>query len=172
MFQAPVLLPWRTVERNVLLPAEVFGGDKLASAEKARAAIDLVGLAEFTRSFPRQLSGGMQQRVALARVLAYEPELVLMDEPFGSLDEFTREAMNLELLRVTDAARMTVAFVTHNIGEAVFLSDRVVVMTPRPGEVAGVIDVSLERPRNISVMHDRAFSDLVFEVRHILGGKP
>ena len=171
MFQAPVLLPWRTVERNVLLPAEVFGGDKLASTEKARAAIDLVGLAEFTRSFPHQLSGGMQQRVALARVLAYEPELVLMDEPFGSLDEFTREAMNLELFRVTDAARMTVAFVTHNIGEAVFLSDRVVVMTPRPGEVAGVIDVGLERPRDISVMHDRAFSDLVFEVRDILGGK-
>lgn len=171
MFQAPVLLPWRTVQRNVLLPAEVFRADMPASAEKARAAIELVGLSEFARSYPRQLSGGMQQRVALARVLAYEPDVVLMDEPFGSLDEFTREAMNLELLRITDAAEMTVVFVTHNIAEAVFLSDRVVVMTPRPGEVAGVVDVGLERPREVLMMHDPAFSDLVFEVRRVLGGK-
>jgi NitT/TauT family transport system ATP-binding protein len=105
-------------------------------------------------------------------VLAYEPQLILMDEPFGALDEFTREAMNLELLRVTDAADVTVGFVTHNIAEAVFLSSRVVVMTPRPGEVAGIVDVALPRPREISMMHDRIFSDLVFEVRGLLGGKP
>jgi NitT/TauT family transport system ATP-binding protein len=171
MFQAPVLLPWRTVEKNVLLPAEVFGGDRRVSVDKARAAIELVGLTEFTGSLPRQLSGGMQQRVALARVLAYEPELILMDEPFGALDEFTREAMNLELLRVTNAADVTVGFVTHNIAEAVFLSSRVVVMTPRPGEVAGIVDVALPMPREISMMHDRIFSDLVFEVRGLLGGK-
>jgi NitT/TauT family transport system ATP-binding protein len=170
MFQAPVLLPWRTVERNVLLPAEVFRTDKATATARARSAIELVGLQDFARSYPRELSGGMQQRVALARVLAYEPEIVLMDEPFGALDEFTREAMNLELLRITDAAKMTVAFVTHNVSEAVFLSDKVVVMTPRPGEIAGVIDVSLQRPRQISMMHDVTFSDLVFEVRRKLGG--
>jgi NitT/TauT family transport system ATP-binding protein len=170
LFQVPVLLPWRTVEKNVLLPTEIFRAEKIASKDRARAAIELVGLQEFAQSYPRQLSGGMQQRVALARVLAYEPEVVLMDEPFGALDEFTREAMNLELLRITDAAQMTVLFVTHSIAEAVFLSDRVVVMTPRPGQVAGVVDVRLDRPRQISIMHDAAFSDLVFEVRRTLGG--
>jgi NitT/TauT family transport system ATP-binding protein len=170
LFQVPVLLPWRTVERNVLLPTEIFRTEKTVSKDRARAAIELVGLQEFAQSYPRQLSGGMQQRVALARVLACQPEVVLMDEPFGALDEFTREAMNLELLRITDAAQMTVLFVTHNIAEAVFLSDRVVVMTPRPGQLAGVVDVRLDRPRRISMMHDPAFSDLVFEVRRTLGG--
>jgi NitT/TauT family transport system ATP-binding protein len=171
MFQAPVLLAWRTVEKNVLLPAEIVKLDMKAARDRAGQVIELVGLAEFARAYPRELSGGMQQRVALARVLLSEPEVVLMDEPFGALDEFTREAMNLELLRITDAAEMTVLFVTHNIAEAVFLSDRVVVMTARPGRVAGIVDVGFERPRQIPMMHDPQFADLVFEVRRLLGGR-
>ncbi|MCZ6912078.1 MAG: ABC transporter ATP-binding protein [Proteobacteria bacterium] len=169
MFQSPVLLPWRTVEGNVLLPAEVFGENLGESRRRARAVIESVGLSEFASAYPNQLSGGMQQRVALARVLTYEPEFLLMDEPFGALDEFTREAMNLELMRIVQSAGITVLFVTHNIGEAVFMSDRVVVMTPRPGRVSGIVDVSWPRPREIKMMHDPVFADLVFEVREILG---
>ena len=169
MFQSLVLLPWRTVESNVLLPAEVFGADLGEKRHRARAVIEAVGLGEFANAYPNQLSGGMQQRVALARVLTYEPEFLLMDEPFGALDEFTREAMNLELLRIVQSAGITVLFVTHNIGEAVFMSNRVVVMTPRPGKVAGIVDVSLPQPREIRMMHDPVFADLVFEVREILG---
>jgi len=169
MFQSPVLLPWRTVESNVLLPAEVFGMDLGEKRHRARAVIEAVGLGEFANAYPNQLSGGMQQRVALARVLTYEPEFLLMDEPFGALDEFTREAMNLELMRIVQTAGITVLFVTHNIGEAVFMSDRVVVMTPRPGRVSGVVDVSWPQPREIRMMHDPVFADLVFEVRELLG---
>jgi NitT/TauT family transport system ATP-binding protein len=169
MFQAPVLLPWRTVEANVLMPAEVFGSNDTEMRDKARSVLDMVGLGDFMQAYPRQLSGGMQQRVALARVLTYEPQLLLMDEPFGALDEFTREAMNLELLRIADAAGITVVFVTHNISEAVFMSDRVVVMTARPGKVSGIVDIPLPRPREIAVMQDRAFTDLIFDIRNILG---
>jgi NitT/TauT family transport system ATP-binding protein len=170
MFQAPVLLPWRTVERNVLLPAEVFGQDVKAQRTRAREVLGLVGLGEFADRYPRQLSGGMQQRVSLARVLAYEPDVLLMDEPFGALDEFTRETMNLELLKIAGATGVTVLFVTHNIGEAVFLADRVVVMSPRPGRVAGIVEVGLPRPRTIEQQHEPIFADLVFEVRGLLGG--
>lgn len=169
MFQTPVLLPWRTVEKNVLMPAEVFGMMGSEIREKALSVIDAVGLGGFLNAYPHQLSGGMQQRVALARVLTYEPEVLLMDEPFGALDEFTREAMNLELMRITQAAGITVLFVTHNIAEAVFMSDRVVVMTPRPGKVSGVVEVGLPRPREISLMQQQMFADLIFEVRGILG---
>jgi NitT/TauT family transport system ATP-binding protein len=169
MFQSPVLLPWRTVESNVLMPAEVFGMDVNELRPKARSMLETVGLGEFMSAYPKQLSGGMQQRVALARVLTYEPEVLLMDEPFGALDEFTREAMNLELLRLAEKAGITVLFVTHNISEAVFMSDRVVVMTPRPGKVAGIVDIPLPHPREIAVMQDRRFTDLVFEIREILG---
>ena len=169
MFQTPVLLPWRTVERNVLMPAEVFGLKEADVRDKARAGIDAVGLGAVVDADPRQLSGGMQQRVALARVLTYEPDVLLMDEPFGALDEFTREAMNLELMRITQAAGITVLFVTHNISEAVFMSDRVVVMTPRPGKVSGIVDIDLERPRTIDTMQKQSFSDLIFKVRDILG---
>jgi NitT/TauT family transport system ATP-binding protein len=169
MFQAPVLLPWRNVEKNVLLPAEVYGLKPDAVRDKARSVIEAVGLKDFMKAYPKQLSGGMQQRVALARVLTYEPEILLMDEPFGALDEFTREAMNLELMRITQSAGITCIFVTHNINEAVFLSDKVVVMTPRPGEVSGIVDVTLPRPREIRTMHDSAFADLIFEVRNRLG---
>lgn len=169
MFQAPVLLPWRTIIKNVLLPAEIHKMDKARIREKAREVLTMVGLGDFINAYPKQLSGGMQQRAALARVLTYEPELLLMDEPFGALDEFTREAMNLELMRITSQAGITVLFVTHNIAEAVFMSDRVVVMTPRPGKVAGIVDIPLPRPRTIEAMQDPRFTDLVFEIRSILG---
>jgi NitT/TauT family transport system ATP-binding protein len=169
MFQTAVLLPWRTVESNVMLPAEVYGLDPKTVREKARSVIEAVGLKDFIKAYPKQLSGGMQQRVALARVLTYEPEILLMDEPFGALDEFTREAMNLELMRITQSAGITCVFVTHNITEAVFLSDKVVVMTPRPGKVSGIVDVTLPRPREIETMKDPAFADLIFEVRNLLG---
>ena len=170
MFQSPVLLPWRTVEKNVLLPGEVFGRDIGSLRDKARDVLGKVGLGDFMESLPTQLSGGMQQRVALARVLTYDPKVLLMDEPFGALDEFTREAMNLELKRMAVASNVTVLFVTHNIAEAVFLADRVVVMSPRPGRVTGIVDVPLGRERNIELMHDKAFVDLTFEVRTKLKG--
>ncbi|PZX36765.1 NitT/TauT family transport system ATP-binding protein [Roseinatronobacter thiooxidans] len=169
MFQTAVLLPWRTVEQNVLMPAEVFGTKNEATRQKARKVLEAVGLGDFTDAYPRQLSGGMQQRVSLARTLTYEPDVLLMDEPFGALDEFTREAMNLELMRITQAAGITVLFVTHNISEAVFMADRVVIMTPRPGKVSGVIDIDFPRPRVIEQMQSQKFTDLIFQVRGILG---
>jgi NitT/TauT family transport system ATP-binding protein len=170
MFQTPVLLPWRTVERNVLLPGEIYGRDQDKVRAKAREVLETVGLSDFMRALPGQLSGGMQQRVALARVLTYDPKVLLMDEPFGALDEFNREAMNLELKRIANQSNVTVLFVTHNIAEAVFLADRVVVMSPRPGRVTGVVDVGLGRSRDIELMHDRKFVDLTFEVRRKLKG--
>ena len=128
----------------------------------------LVGLGDFANAYPNPLSGGMQQRASLARVLAYEPDVLLMDEPFGALDEFTREAMNLELIKLTRPQSITVLFVTHNIPEAVFLADRVVVMSARPGRVVGVISVPFAHPRTIDVMRERKFTDLVFDVRTTL----
>jgi len=170
MFQAPVLLPWRTVEKNVLMPAEVMGLPIEEVRPKAHEIIDLVGLRDFRDAYPRQLSGGMQQRASLARLLTYEPKVLLLDEPFGALDEFTREAMNLELARIAKSAGITVLFVTHNIAEAIFLADRVVVMSPRPGRVSGVVEVPFAQPRPIEVMQEQAFTDMAFEVRTMLGG--
>jgi NitT/TauT family transport system ATP-binding protein len=132
--------------------------------------LEIVGLKDFVDAYPHQLSGGMQQRAALARTLTYNPEVLLMDEPFGALDEFTREAMNLELSRLATEAGVTVIFVTHNISEAVFLADRVVVMSPRPGRVSGVVDVPFDQPRTIEIMREQQFTDLVFDVRTILSG--
>ena len=170
MFQTPVLLPWRTVKDNVLLPAEIFGS-KDEYADRVVEAIDMVGLGDFSKALPQHLSGGMQQRVALARVLAYRPKVLLMDEPFGALDEFTREAMNLELTSLTRPAGITVLFVTHNIPEAVFLANKVLVMSPRPGRVVGVVDVPFEPERDIEVMRDQKFTDIVFEIRELLKGE-
>jgi NitT/TauT family transport system ATP-binding protein len=170
MFQSAVLLPWRTVEKNVLLPAEVAGADIGDARRRVDELLDKVGLSDFRRNYPHELSGGMQQRASLARVLSTAPKVLLMDEPFGALDEFTREAMNLELLRITEGTDVVVGFVTHNISEAVFLADRVVVMSPRPGRISGIVDVELPRPRTIESMHERAFTDLAFEVRAVLGG--
>lgn len=169
MFQRPILFPWRTVLDNMLLPIEIFGLDKRAHRERAREIIQLVGLSEFEGTYPGQLSGGMQQRVALGRTLIFDPAVLLMDEPFGALDEFTRESLNLELLRICATTRTTTLFVTHNIGEAVFLADRVLVMTPRPGRLVRTLEVAMERPRDRSVMLTPAFQEHVFEIRELLG---
>lgn len=169
MFQRPVLLPWRTVEKNVLLPAEVFGLDLDEMRPTVAETLRMVGLGDFSKALPQHLSGGMQQRAALARVLAYRPKVLLMDEPFGALDEFTREAMNIELLRLV-RPDITVLFVTHNIQEAVFLSDRVVVMSPRPGRMSGIVDIPFSGERDMNIMREPAFTEAVFEVREFLQG--
>jgi NitT/TauT family transport system ATP-binding protein len=170
MFQSPVLFPWRTVRKNVELPAEISNTRSAASRKKVDEVLGLVGLDEFATVYPRQLSGGMQQRAALARVLAQEPRLMLMDEPFGALDEFTREAMNIELNRIVRDSRIAVVFVTHSIPEAVFMADRVVVMSPRPGRVVGILDVDFPKERTLDIMRDPRFTDLVFEARSLLSG--
>jgi NitT/TauT family transport system ATP-binding protein len=169
MFQTPVLFAWRTILDNVLLPVEILGLEKATHRTRALELLELVGLKGFETAYPRQLSGGMQQRAALSRVLVYDPEVLLLDEPFGALDEFTREAMNLELLRIWQSTSKTVFFVTHNINEAVFLADRVVVMTPRPGQIAKILEVKLPRPRTREVMKLPAYAEKVFEVREVLG---
>jgi NitT/TauT family transport system ATP-binding protein len=170
MFQKATLLDWRTAAENVLLPSEL--GGRVTQEHKRRAIdlLDLVGLKGFEFSFPRQLSGGMQQRVALARLLQTGADILLLDEPFGALDEFTRERLNLELLRIVAEVRATTLFVTHNIAEAIFLADHVMVMTPHPGRLAAVVDVPLARPREIELQQTPEFNALVSEVRRILGG--
>ncbi len=168
VFQAPVLMDWRTVEKNVQLPLEIMG---FAAAERTRRAnelLDLVELREFAGRYPWQLSGGMQQRVAIARALAFDPQLLLMDEPFGALDEMTRERMNLELLDLWRRLKPTIVFVTHSIPEAVFLSTRVVVMSPRPGRIARIVDVDLPQPRTIDTREQERYFRLVTEVREAL----
>ena len=169
MFQTSVLFPWRTVLENVLLPIEVFGLGRAAAIDKARGILRLVGLDGREGAYPRELSGGMQQRAALSRVLITDPPIILMDEPFGALDEFTRERMNLELLRIWQERGQTIIFVTHSINEAVFLSDRIVVMDTLPGRVLAVVEVPLARPRSIEVMKSPEFAKTAFEVREYLG---
>ena len=169
MFQTSVLFPWRTVLENVLLPIEVFGHDRQKAIDRARSILGMVGLGGREDAYPRQLSGGMQQRAALSRVLITDPPIILMDEPFGALDEFTRERMNLELLRIWSERGQTIIFVTHSINEAVFLSDRIVVMDTQPGRVVAVVDVPLPRPRSIETMKAQEFARKAFEVREYLG---
>lgn len=169
MFQSPVLFPWRTIINNVLLPVDIRRQGRKNFRERALELLDRVGLAEFVNSYPNELSGGMQQRAALARLLLEDAEIMLLDEPFGALDEFTREAMNIDLLRLWSGSGKTIIFVTHNIQEAVFLSDRVAVMTPRPGRLARLLEVSLPRPREITMMKTPEFQEMVFEVRQLLG---
>jgi NitT/TauT family transport system ATP-binding protein len=169
MFQKPTLLAWRTALENVLLPTEIAGSVRDADREKAMSLLELTGLRDFAFSFPSQLSGGMQQRVALARLLQTGADILLLDEPFGALDEFTREHLNVELLRIVGEVRATTLFVTHNIGEAIFLADRVFVMTPRPGRIARIVEVPLPRPRRASLTVTPEFNELVVEVRAALG---
>src|SRR5438034_10725228 len=171
VFQAPVLFDWRTVQGNVELPLEVSAKDKAARADRARAMLALVELTGFERRYPWQLSGGMQQRVAIARALSFKPAILLMDEPFGALDEMTRERMNTELLNIWSQTDTTVIFVTHSIAEAVFLSSRVVVMTPRPGRILEVIPVDLAHPgADLTREHGRYFG-FITRVRERLRGR-
>jgi len=167
-FQQAGLFDWRTVEKNIELPLELKGWDKAERKERAQEMLQLVKLPEFARHMPWQLSGGMQQRIAIARALAAHPQLLLMDEPFGALDEMTREHMQAELLRICDATGTTVVFVTHSIPEAVYLSDRIVVMSPRPGRITDIIDVELGRNRNEDTRELPAFYAKVTEVRESL----
>jgi NitT/TauT family transport system ATP-binding protein len=168
VFQAPVLFDWRTVEDNVKLPLEILGYNAAKRTARAREMLDLVELGDFLKHHPYQLSGGMQQRVAIARALAFEPAILLMDEPFGALDEMTRERMNSEVLRIWQRTGTTILFVTHSIPEAVFLSSRVVVMSARPGRITNVIDVDLPRPRTEETREVRRYFELVTEVREAL----
>ncbi len=172
VFQRPVLLPWRTILSNVMLPVEVMGLKPRAGyLAKARELLELVGLAGFEDSYPRELSGGMQQRAAIARALVYDTRVLLMDEPFAALDAMTREELNLELLRIWELTGRTVLFVTHNIPEAVLLSDRIVVMTPRPGQVREVLTVAIPRPRTLETMGDPRFIELSNHIRGMLSHK-
>jgi NitT/TauT family transport system ATP-binding protein len=168
VFQAPVLFDWRSVEDNVKLPLEILGWSAERRSARAREMLHLVELDDFLKHHPYQLSGGMQQRVAIARALAFEPSILLMDEPFGALDEMTRERMNGEVLRIWQQTGTTILFVTHSIPEAVFLSSRVVVMSPRPGRITKVIDVDLPRPRTEDSRESRRYFELVTAVREAL----
>jgi NitT/TauT family transport system ATP-binding protein len=165
VFQAPVLFEWRTVEDNVKLPLEILGRPARERSERARAMLDLVELGDFAGHYPYQLSGGMQQRVAIARALAFEPAILLMDEPFGALDEMTRERMNSEVLRIWERTGTTIVFVTHSIPEAVFLSSRVVVMSARPGRITDVVTIDLPRPRDMDTRESPRYFELVTAVR-------
>lgn len=165
VFQAPVLYDWRTVERNVQLPLELMSVPKAERATRSRELLRLVGLEEFARRYPWELSGGMQQRVSIARALSFHPSILLMDEPFGALDEMTRERLNMELLNIWSQTSTTIVFVTHSIPEAAFLSDRIVIMTPRPGRIEHVVPVDLPRPREAGIREDERFFRLIAEVR-------
>jgi NitT/TauT family transport system ATP-binding protein len=165
IFQAPALYPWRTVERNIMLPLEVMGFPKAERRERAQRYLALVNLAGFERKFPWQLSGGMQQRVSIARALSFEPDLLLMDEPFGALDEIVRDHLNEQLLRLWSKTGKTVLFVTHSIPEAVFLSSRIVVMSPRPGRVIDVINCDFPRDRTLEIRETPEFLKIARRVR-------
>jgi NitT/TauT family transport system ATP-binding protein len=168
VFQDAVLYDWRTVAKNIALPLEMLDWDRARRSERVGEMVDLVELAGFEDHYPWQLSGGMQQRVSIARALAFDPPLLLMDEPFGALDEMTRERMNMELLRIWQESGSTIVFVTHSIAEAVFLSTRFVVLSPRPGRITGIVDIDLPQPRNTDTREQERFFELVTEVRELL----
>ncbi len=168
VFQKANLMPWRTVMDNVLLPLQIDHLPPDEAERRASNALQLVGLTEFAASYPRELSGGMEQRVAIARALAHEPEILLLDEPFGALDALTRERLNQELLRLWSISRKTVVTVTHDIREAVFLADRVLVLSQRPARVAAIVPITLPRPRPLSIFYSEAFSALAYEVRQAI----
>jgi len=165
VFQTAMLLPWRSVFRNVMMPVEVKNLPRKTYEERAHALLKMVGLEGFEHKYPWQLSGGMQQRASICRALVHDPKIVLMDEPFGALDAMTRERMNVELQRIQRETRKTVLLITHSIPEAVFLADRILVMTDRPGSIAAVYDVPLERPRSLDVLADPVFIRLTQTIR-------
>ena len=170
VFQSPVLYDWRTVRRNVCMPMEIMGVPKVQRTKKVTEMLELVGLMNFGKKYPHELSGGMQQRVNIARALAIEPEILLMDEPFSALDEFTKEKLHEDLQSIWSKTNKTILFVTHNIQEAVFLSSRVVVLSPHPGRVSAVIDIDLPRPRTIAMKETPEFNALVSKVRNSFEG--
>ena len=171
VFQAPVLFEWRDIAGNVELPLEILGRPAAERTSRAKEMLDLVDLGGFAGHSPSQLSGGMQQRVAIARALVLEPSLLLMDEPFGALDEMTRERMNMELHRIWERTGTTVVFVTHSIPEAVFLSTHVVVMSARPGSIIETIDIDLPRGRDVDTRESARYFELVTQVRESLRGE-
>jgi len=168
VFQAATLYEWRTVSKNVELPLEIMKYPTAIRKQRAQEMLELVELGGFGNHYPWQLSGGMQQRVSIARALSFEPSLLLMDEPFGALDEFTRERMNMELLSIWEKTGITVVFVTHSIPESVFLSSRVVVMSPRPGRITEIVDIDLPYPREFETRQTPQFYEKVAEVRQLL----
>jgi NitT/TauT family transport system ATP-binding protein len=170
VFQDAALMPWRSSLRNVRLPLEIVG-KKRGGASSPAQLLDLVGLKDFGEKRPDQLSGGMRQRVSIARALTYDPSLLLMDEPFGALDQITRDDMNGELLKVWMQTRSTVVFVTHSISEAIYLSDRVVVLSPRPGRITSIITVPLPRPRVVAMKRERVFFDTETRLLRALEGE-
>ena len=169
VFQAPLLLKWRRILENVLLPAEILGLPIPESRERARGLLNLVGLSGFEEKYPYELSGGMQQRAAIARSLIHDPKLVLMDEPFGALDALTREKMNLELLRIWKESGKTIVFVTHGISEAVFLGTRVVVLTAGPARMADNFEIDLPRPRTLDMKTHERFGEYTRRIYKLLG---
>jgi NitT/TauT family transport system ATP-binding protein len=171
VFQDAVLLPWRTASENVSLPLEVLKIPRQERDNRIKAALALVGLTGFERRFPHELSGGMRQRLGIARALSFDPQVLLMDEPFGALDAITRDNMSIELLRIWEHRQKTVVFVTHSISEAVYLSDRVVVMTPRPGRIAGIVENLLPRPRPLRIRDSSEFIALSRQLRDLLGAE-
>ena len=171
VFQAPILLKWRSVIGNILLPVEFARLDIPSHTERTRALIKLVGLEGFDEMYPHQLSGGMQQRVSLCRALVTDPQLLLMDEPFGALDAMTRDELDMELLRIWEERKKTVLFVTHSIQEAVFLSDVVFVMSARPGRLLEQIAINLPRPRSMEMMTDQKFGGYALKIRALLAAR-
>jgi len=171
VFQDAVLLPWRNVVENVELPGEISGLNKIARRDAAMSAIRMVGLSGFETKMPNELSGGMQQRVAIARSLILEPDLIIMDEPFGALDAMTREQMNLELQAVSIASKATIVFVTHSISEAAFLSDRVLVMTRRPSTIRDSIIIDIPRPRSVDIISSDLLGGYISHLRQVLNSE-
>jgi NitT/TauT family transport system ATP-binding protein len=175
VFQSPVLLKWKTVLGNIMLPVEFAKLEREPHLERARSLVRIVGLTGFEEMYPYELSGGMQQRVSLCRALVIDPQVLLMDEPFGALDAMTRDELDLELMRIWEERKKTVLFVTHNIQEAVFLSDHVIVMSARPGRIIEKLRIDLRRPRTLEVMSAGPFGDYTLKIRALLasaGGNP
>ena len=170
VFQSAVLYEWRTVKKNIMLPLEIMHVPLKEQSERAEKMLELVGLTEFANHYPHQLSGGMQQRVGIARALAIQPEILLMDEPFSALDEFTREKLHIDLLKIWRKTNKTIVFVTHNIQESVFLSDKVCVLSPHPGRLSAVVDINLPRPRTMEMKSTPEFTELVAKVRNSFEG--